>query len=287
MKIPKKYLSVLVIGLVFVCMIPSVLKAVIKNHKSNDGFDVTSVTEKATDVTSQSASTEVSDSVKATGTSAENIPSAPSVQQGDLPARAGERGTFVNGDASYFDDALFVGDSRTVNLCEYGTLKNADYFSATGMSVFNIKDRTSTNKPSGLIFSEFIKQKKYGKVYIMLGFNECGYTKSNIVKKYQELIDQIRAAQPDAIIYIQANLLVTAECSRTDKYSHNPDIIEINNLESQLADGRNIVYIDINNLFCISDGTLDPKKTGDGTHIYAKYCADWCDWLMTRIAQAE
>lgn len=286
MKISKKYLSVIVIGLVFVCMIPSVLKAVKENHKSNDGFDKTQMTEEATDVKSQSSSTEVSDSVK-NGTSAENIPSAPSVKQGDLPARAGECGTFVNGDASYFDDALFVGDSRTVDLCEYGTLKNADYFSATGMNVFNIKDRKSTDNPSNLIFSEFIKQKKYGKVYIMLGFNECGYTKSNIVKKYQELIDQIRTAQPDAVIYIQANLLVTAKCSETDKYSHNPDIIEINNLEAQLADGRNIVYIDINNLFCMSDGTLDPKKTGDGTHIYAKYCTDWCDWLMTRIAQSE
>ena len=206
---------------------------------------------------------------------------------GDLPARAGEHGVFVTGDASYFDDALFVGDSRTVDLCEYGTLKNADYYSATGMSVFNIQERKSPDGPSNLTFDEFIKQKSYGKVYIMLGLNECGYPKASIVEKYQELIDRIRESQPNAIVYIQANLLVTAECSETDEYSHNPDLIEVNNRESQLANGRDIVYIDINNLFCLSDGTLDPNKTGDGTHIYAKYCAEWCDWLMTRIAKAE
>ena len=31
-------------------------------------------------------------------------------------------------DASYFDDALFIGDSRTVGLKEYGTLNNATFF---------------------------------------------------------------------------------------------------------------------------------------------------------------
>lgn len=282
MKNFKKYLSVAVIGLVFVCMIPSVLKAVKENRKQNDGFNKTSITEETSDFTPTETPKPTEN-----GTTNKTIEPSPSVQQGNLPARAGEHGVFVTGNASYFDDALFVGDSRTLDLCEYGTLKNADYFSATGMSVFNIRDRKSTDNPSDLSFSEFIRKKKYGKVYIMLGFNECGYPKSSIIKKYQELIDRIRESQPDAIIYIQANLLVTAKCSATDKYSHNPDIIEINNLEAQLANGRDIVYIDVNNLFCLSDGTLDPSKTGDGTHVRAKYCAEWCDWLMTRTVQAE
>ena len=45
---------------------------------------------------------------------------------------------FITSDSSYFDDALFIGDSRTVGLCEYGTLKNADYFASTGMSVYKL-----------------------------------------------------------------------------------------------------------------------------------------------------
>lgn len=296
----KKYLSVAVIGLVFVCMIPSVLNAAKESHKRNADLDPAPVAEETTDITPTPAPTETTEPAetdKTTDSAAEAptpepatpkpIEPEPSVQLGDLPARAGEHGVFMTGDASYFDDALFVGDSRTVDLCEYGTLKNADYYSTTGMSVFNIHERKSTDNPSDLTFDAFIKQKSYGKVYIMLGLNECGYPKSSIVEEYQELIDQIRAAQPDAVIYIQANLLVTAECSETDEYSHNPDLIEVNNREAQLANGRDIVYIDINNLFCLSDGTLDPSKTGDGTHIYAKYCAEWCDWLMTRIAQVE
>ena len=297
MKIFNKYLSVIVIGLVFVGMIPSVLKATKEKQMRNEGFDESllaeetpylSQTPEATEipVVAEDGSTPDPEATEApTPVPATPVPATPEVQQGNLPARSEERGTFSTGDASYFDDALFVGDSRTVGLREYGTLKNADYFSSTGMSVFNIKDRKSTDNPSDLIFSEFIKQKSYGKVYIMLGFNECGYSKPSVAKKYQELVEQVRAAQPNAIIFIQANMLVTAECSANDKYSHNPDLIEINNLEAQLANGKDIVYIDVNNLFCLPDGTLDPSKSGDGTHVYARCYADWCNWLMTRIVQ--
>lgn len=45
---------------------------------------------------------------------------------------------FQSSDASYFDDALFIGDSRTVGISEYGNLQNADYFCNTGMSVYNL-----------------------------------------------------------------------------------------------------------------------------------------------------
>ncbi|MDD6478252.1 MAG: hypothetical protein PUF48_00330, partial [Oscillospiraceae bacterium] len=36
------------------------------------------------------------------------------------------------------DDALFIGDSRTVGLMEYAGIDGADYFCTVGMSVYNI-----------------------------------------------------------------------------------------------------------------------------------------------------
>lgn len=311
-----EFLAVIVILAVFVGASPFVLKAAIENKNRNAGFDeetpiaevtpevtdmpepTTQPTEGPTDQPTASNEPTVSDEPTASAEVPTAAPTAlptatpkpvtpaPTVKSGDLPARAGEHGDFVTGDASYFDDALFIGDSRTVGICAYGTLKNADYFSTKGMSVFNINTRKSDYNATDMLFPEFIKAKKYKKVYISLGFNEVGYPKASIQKKYQELIDQIRAAQgEDVIIYLQANLLVTAKCSETDKYSHNPDLIEVNNRIAALADGQKTVYIDVNNIFCLPDGTLDPAKTGDGTHVYAKYYADWCEWLKTRIVR--
>ena len=50
----------------------------------------------------------------------------------------------IKADKSYFDDALFIGDSRTVGISEYSDLKNATYFANTGMSVYNVlKEKVS------------------------------------------------------------------------------------------------------------------------------------------------
>ena len=52
-------------------------------------------------------------------------------------------------DIDYFNDALFIGDSRTVGLGKYSLLQTqteADFFAQTGLcalNVFNIKNRRS------------------------------------------------------------------------------------------------------------------------------------------------
>ena len=38
-------------------------------------------------------------------------------------------------DESYFDDAVFLGDSRTVGLRAFGSFNNSGYFAKTGISV--------------------------------------------------------------------------------------------------------------------------------------------------------
>ena len=41
---------------------------------------------------------------------------------------------FVASDYSYFNDALFIGDSRTVGLRDYGSLGNSDFFCDVGLT---------------------------------------------------------------------------------------------------------------------------------------------------------
>lgn len=52
-----------------------------------------------------------------------------------------EDAPFTTADASYFNDALFIGDSRTMGLKEYGQMEGAEFFANTGMSVYNVKDK--------------------------------------------------------------------------------------------------------------------------------------------------
>lgn len=187
---------------------------------------------------------------------------------------------------TYFDDALFIGDSRTVGISEYGGLENATFFANTGMSVYNIFDKTvSVPKVGKVKIEQLITDKIFGKVYIMLGINELGYNQNNTLKKYKELVEYIQKKQPNAIIYIEANLHVTAEKSNKDTIFNNTNINRFNNEISKLADNKTIFYIDINEKFCDKNGNLLASYSQDNVHIYAKYYKEWSNWLSQKTVK--
>lgn len=127
-----------------------------------------------------------------------------------------------------------------------------------------------------------MSQKTFGKVYIMLGINELGNDLDDITAKFSSLIDTVRAAQPNAIVYVEANLHVGPSRSSTDATFNNPRINRLNEKLAALADGKDIFYIDINEVFDDENGNLRADASGDSTHVYAKYDLDWCDWLCTK-----
>lgn len=183
------------------------------------------------------------------------------------------------------DDALFIGDSRTVGLMEYAGIDGADYFCTVGMSVYNIhKNSVSVPNVGKVTLTELLNSKKYGKIYIMLGINEVGYKFSSTVEKYSELIEFIKDKQPNAVIFIQANLHVTKSRSDSDKVVNNIAINGLNAELAKLADGKSKFYLDVNILFDDKTGALSSDKSEDNTHLYAKYYKEWGEWIIKQTA---
>lgn len=183
------------------------------------------------------------------------------------------------------DDALFIGDSRTVGLMEYAGIDGADFFCAVGMSVYNIHDNPVLVPNVGEVtLTDLLNSRKYGKIYIMLGINELGYDFGTTVNKYSELIDMIKSKQPNAIVFIQANLHVSESRSAGDSVINNPSIDKLNSELLKLADGIRVFYIDGNILFDDSTGSLSADKTSDHTHLYAKYYKEWGEWIIGKTA---
>lgn len=214
------------------------------------------------DTSDDISSTETDDSSKASTSITDNITSKP------------------NSDTS-MDDALFIGDSRTVGLMEYADINGADYFCTVGMSVYNIhKNPVSVPNVGKVTLTELLNGKKYGKIYIMLGINEVGYKFSSTVEKYSELIELIKDKQSDAVIFIQANLHVSKSHSDSNKVVNNIAINGLNAELSKLSDGKSIFYLDANTLFDDEAGGLSADKSEDGTHLYAKYYREWGEWII-------
>ena len=187
---------------------------------------------------------------------------------------------FTQAPEGYFDDALFIGDSRTVGLSEYGGIEGADFYATTGMSVYNIDSEKVRLGDKGVIsFENLITQYSYGKIYLMLGINELGYDKDETVNEYKALVERLRQAQPEAIIFVEANLHVSAKRSSQDAIYNNQNINYINDNISVLADNENIFYIDVNKLFDDEDGNLRADTTMDETHVLGRYYKQWADWI--------
>ncbi|MBQ1463306.1 MAG: lipase [Ruminococcus sp.] len=174
---------------------------------------------------------------------------------------------------SYFDDALFIGDSRTVGLSEYGTLKNAEYYCDIGLSAAGMNN-TSVN---GVTFDQEIDSKQYGKIYLMLGINECGNDFESTMTAYRSVVEKLKVHQPDAVIYLMANLHV-AQSAENGAIS-NANIENLNSGIRTLADNKRVFYIDVNEVYTDENGYLKTEYSFDGVHPYGEYYVMWCDWL--------
>ena len=195
-------------------------------------------------------------------------------------------------DAAYFGDALFIGDSRTVGLCEYGTLReNASFLAKESVNVYNVLDQelryTDTDGETSEAYAEDVLQENsFGKVYVALGVNELGIgTTYMYYEKYRELLELIREYQPDALIYIQGIMHVSYEKSSSDSCRNNTVIAQRNGAISTLANGRDIFYIDINPYVCDGSGDLLEDMSGDGIHLKASAYEKWDRFLMENAVE--
>ncbi|MEY8316126.1 GDSL-type esterase/lipase family protein [Oscillospiraceae bacterium 50-58] len=195
-------------------------------------------------------------------------------------------------DNSYFDDAAFVGDSRTDGFMLYSGIGTGDNLSANGVSIFKLADRKSLvidgEKYTAL---EALALKRYGKVYIALGINELGYNNDEgFYQSYCGAIDEIRRIQPNAVIYIQGLIPVNesqAASSTGKDYFKNDHLRTYNDLMRQAAEEKQVVYLDVYSEFVDENGALPEDASRDGVHLYKESCQRWLAYLKTHTVDFD
>lgn len=190
--------------------------------------------------------------------------------------------TVSPGTGETFSDTLFIGDSRTVGLSEYGDLGQAEVFANSGMSVFNLFQAQVTLKngtKQGL--DEVLSSNRYGSIYLMLGINELGYEEQSILRQYRTVVEQIRARQPQATLILEANLHVTREKAAKSDIYNNRKIDALNEAIEAIAEETGCRYLDVNSLFDDESGNLAAGYSTDGSHILGKYYSVWVEWIRS------
>lgn len=197
-------------------------------------------------------------------------------------------------DDSYFSDALFIGDSRTDGFRDYSSLKDiASFWAKESLSVYNVLDKSLPLYTHGVwedeqTLQEVLDNHSYGKIYVSMGINEIGMpTTVNYVEKYKALLERIRQAEPDAILYIEGNMHVSKAFSSSDPVTNNVNLVERNAAIATLANGRDIFYLDMNPAVCDENGDLREELTGDGVHLKASAYELWADFLRQNAIVKE
>lgn len=196
-------------------------------------------------------------------------------------------------DNSYFDDAAFVGDSRTDGFMLYSGIGTGTNLTSNGLSIFKLAEK-KTLKIDGKKYTllEALALKQYGKVYLSLGINELGINNDKgFYSSYCAAIDEIRKVQPGAVIYIQG--LIPLNEKQVEEYNGNKyrltneHLRVYNDLMQKVAEEKQVVYLDLYTEFADENGALPEGVSRDGVHLKKDACKQWLDYLKTHTVDFD
>lgn len=226
----------------------------------------------------------------APGSAQDTAPTIPGSNQADMqqnpassiPAEEGQY-AFTQVPADYFDDALFIGDSRVTGVALYSDWDNLTYYAESGMTIYNMfQSKVAKVDGQTMTIEEALQKCSFGKIYLEIGINEMGTgTVDSFMEAYEAAVAKLQELQPDAIIYVCGIMYVKQSKSESDPIFNNPAIQEKNDRIAQLADGENIFYLDINEVVTDESGHLNPDYTWDEVHLLGKYDVIWLEYFSS------
>lgn len=171
----------------------------------------------------------------------------------------------------YFNNALFLGDSRTVALQANSFIPKKNTFAVNGISHVTYLTQQFTDEVTGVtgdIFS-IVKKRKPDKIYVALGVNGVAFIEKNtFLSRYEELIDGLMEASPESKIIVQCILPVNENNYTGGNPNLNNNTIDNMNRELLgLAERKGIFYLDISYVLKDENNRLAAAyDSGDGLH---------------------
>lgn len=196
-------------------------------------------------------------------------------------------------DNQYFDDAAFVGDSRTDGFMIYSGIGTGRNLSSNGLSIFSLAEKKALAiDGEKYTLLEALALEEYGKVYLSLGVNELGiYKDKSFYSSYCEAIDRIRLVQPKAVIYIQGLIPLNEDqiaAHNGNKYNLSNEHLRVyNDLMRQAAEEKQVVYLDLYSEFADENGVLPEDLSRDGVHLKKEPCQRWLAYLKSHTVDFD
>ena len=205
-------------------------------------------------------------------------------------------------EASWFDDAVFVGDSVTLALdyaCsgDKSLLGNAQFACAQSLGYHNALwdlDTEGAVHPTyqgETILSETAAEKTGAtKVFVMLGVNDIGtYGADDTMEQAKQLAERILSHTPNIKLYFQSTTPMLAD--KESGWLNNDKITDFNDQLKAYCEARGYSFIDVYHQVCDDSGALNPTYCSDpdnqGIHFNTDGCTVWANYLKSTVTQLE
>ena len=201
-------------------------------------------------------------------------------------------------DATWFDDAVFVGDSVTLKLSYYcedhpEALSDTQFFCAGSLSYTNalwpLDDPDAVHpyyQGQTYLTEDCAKVTGAKKVFIMLGMNDIGLSGvDGAMENANTLIGNIKKNSPDVTFYIESvtPMIPSAE----GDVLNNTKIRELDERLEQFANENGYQYLDLYHALADEDGCLPLEYCGDpdgqGIHFTDEACELWVQYLKENV----
>lgn len=204
-------------------------------------------------------------------------------------------------DGTWFDDAVFVGDSVSLRLNYYESavdkLGGAQFLTAgslgSGNALWPVSDKSvhPTYQGEKMLLEDSVAQCGAKKLYIMLGMNDLSvYGVDGTAENLTTLLKNIQAKTPDLTVFVQTMTPMTATSNILGTRLNNDVIREYNKKLEEVCNTNGWYLVDVASVMYAEDGTLRADYCSDpedmGVHFTNTGCEAWIQYLLTHVPQS-
>ena len=216
----------------------------------------------------------------------------------DIPFTALVPASAEPGPVSFFDQAVFIGDSIFVTLESYctasGALGKAQFLCAGSMSPSNMLTgqilpeypKGSGNKPA---IEESVAASGAKIAYVMLGMDNIGYGLERSTGDYVKILNNIAARNPDVQIVVQSVTPMTENSKSTSEKLNNDAINAFNARMLEICQENRWYFVNVSERFKDENGFLIEDFCSDrssmGMHFTYDGAKVWVEYLLNHIPE--
>ncbi len=176
-------------------------------------------------------------------------------------------------DDSFFNSACMIGNSLVQGFQLWSGLHNIQCLAETGATVYSVVKEMDLRP---------VRNNRYSDVYVMLGLNEVGMETASFIENYAEVIDYIRAFQPNAnIIVISVTPVMRWVDQQPYTYYTMDNINAFNDALRSMCAEKQCWFLDLSSALTDEEGYLSEVYAykGDGKHLEANGYELWADYM--------